>query len=129
MKQVVVLACVVIVGLFAWLFVDRLSADALGMAVGLVFGLLAGIPMALLVLATQRTQPRRDDDDGDYERYQPRQAQPQRRILAERTTVTERLYDQPAAQVRAQRVFRVVGETLEGEDADPIVVHGRREQW
>ena len=45
----------------------RLSSDALGMAVGVVFGVLAGIPSALLVLASQRHHPRRpyDDDDDD----------------------------------------------------------------
>lgn len=41
-------------GLFAWAIGSRLSTDAVGMGVGLVFGVLAGIPAALLVLATGR---------------------------------------------------------------------------
>ena len=42
MKQLAVLTLLVICGGMAWLFASRLSADALGMAVGLVFGVLAG---------------------------------------------------------------------------------------
>lgn len=36
---------------------DKLSTDALGMAVGLVFGVIATIPAALLVLAASRREP------------------------------------------------------------------------
>ena len=53
MKQLAVLTLLVICGVMAWLFASRLSADALGMAVGLVFGVLAGVPTALLVLAVK----------------------------------------------------------------------------
>ena len=47
---------------------SRLSSDALGMAVGIVFGALACVPISLLVLAGERRQVRRDgyyDDDAD----------------------------------------------------------------
>lgn len=54
-----------VVGL-AWFMMSRLSSDALGMAVGLVFGVLAGIPSALLVLASSRRRERDDDDDDNY---------------------------------------------------------------
>lgn len=68
-----------VVALFVFML-TRLSSDALGMAVGVVFGVLAGIPSALLVLASSRP-PRAyeedDDDDADLlarwrmERYGP----------------------------------------------------------
>lgn len=62
MKQLAVLTLLLIAGLLAWLFASRLSADALGMAVGLIFGVLAGVPAALLVLAANR-RPSRDLDE------------------------------------------------------------------
>lgn len=49
-----------VVALFLFML-TRLSSDALGMAVGVVFGVLAGVPSALLVLASSRRQE--DDDD------------------------------------------------------------------
>jgi hypothetical protein len=67
MKQLAVLALLIIGGLLAWLFASRLSADALGMAVGLVFGVLAGVPAALLVLAANRRRTPDYDDDGEEE--------------------------------------------------------------
>lgn len=67
MKQLAVLTLLLIAGLLAWLFGSRLSADALGMAVGLIFGVLAGVPAALLVLAANRRPSRDDDDDGGEE--------------------------------------------------------------
>ena len=54
MKQLAVVTALMIAGVLAWLFASRLSADALGMAVGLLFGVLAGVPTALLVLASSR---------------------------------------------------------------------------
>ena len=54
-----------IAGVLAWLFASRLSADALGMAVGLLFGVLAGVPTALLVLASSRRRQHEDDEDDD----------------------------------------------------------------
>lgn len=65
MKQLAVLTLLVVAGLLAWLFASRLSADALGMAVGLVFGVLAGVPAALLVLAAGRRRRAEDDEEGE----------------------------------------------------------------
>ncbi len=64
MKQLAILTLLLITGLLAWLFGSRLSADALGMAVGLIFGVLAGVPAALLVLAANR-RPSRDVDEDE----------------------------------------------------------------
>ncbi len=65
MKQLAVLTILLVGGLLAWLFGSRLSADALGMAVGLLFGVLAGIPTALLVLASGRRRQAHEDDEQD----------------------------------------------------------------
>lgn len=75
MKQLALLTLLMIGGLLAWLFASRLSADALGMAVGLVFGVLAGVPTALLVLAANRR--RNVDDDDEEDGYAPRYGAPQ----------------------------------------------------
>jgi hypothetical protein len=66
MKQLAVVTVLLVGGVLAWLFASRLSADALGMAVGLLFGVLAGIPTALLVLASGRRR-RADYDEEDDE--------------------------------------------------------------
>jgi hypothetical protein len=66
MKQLAVVTVLILGGVLAWLFASRLSADALGMAVGLLFGVLAGIPTALLVLASgRRRRPDVDDDEDE----------------------------------------------------------------
>lgn len=56
MKRFLGLAMLVVIGVAVWRIGGQLSADALGMAIGVVFGVLAGIPTALLVLATGRRQ-------------------------------------------------------------------------
>ena len=72
MKQLGLVAGAALVGLLAWFMLTHLSSDALGMAIGFVFGVLAGIPAALLVLATSRRPARDDDDDEDDYREQAR---------------------------------------------------------
>ena len=54
MKQLAALALLMVGGALAWLFATRLSADALGLAVGLIFGMLAGLPLALLMVVAER---------------------------------------------------------------------------
>mgnify|MGYP003379650099 CR=1 FL=1 len=46
--------------------IDKLSVDALGMAIGMTLGVLAGVPTAALVFLARR----RDDEDGDAD-YDP----------------------------------------------------------
>ena len=67
MKQLSIAAGLCILGWLTWRLSMSLSSDALGMAVGVVFGVLAGIPSALLVLATSSRRRERDDGD-DYRR-------------------------------------------------------------
>ena len=48
------------VGSCAWQVGERLSPDAISMAVGVMFGTLAGLPVALLVMASNaRAEERR----------------------------------------------------------------------
>lgn len=66
MKAAVVVTVVLVIGVFAWSIANRLSADAIGMALGLGFGVLAGIPAALLVfVASRRRAPWEDEDDDE----------------------------------------------------------------
>jgi len=43
-----------VIGAIVWATVTSIPSDALGMMVGLLLGVFAGIPTALLVLATER---------------------------------------------------------------------------
>jgi hypothetical protein len=52
MRRLIVLGVMVFVGVAAWQIGNKLSSDAISMALGLVFGVLSGVPAALLVLAT-----------------------------------------------------------------------------
>ena len=69
MRKFVMLSILVMLGVFAWRLGESLSSDALGMAVGMVFGILAGIPAALLVLATSNRR-RQEEEDERAERYE-----------------------------------------------------------
>jgi hypothetical protein len=66
MRYLLSLAVAVVLGCLAWLVGSRLSTDAVGMGIGLIFGVMAGVPAALLVLATTGGR-RGDDGDGGYE--------------------------------------------------------------
>ncbi len=60
MRNVMILIVVVLIGAVGWRIGGRLSPDAMGLATGVVFGVLAGLPTALLVLASNRNR-----GDGD----------------------------------------------------------------
>jgi len=49
MRSVISLALLALLALLAWQVGSRLSTDAVGMGVGLVFGVMAGVPVALLI--------------------------------------------------------------------------------
>jgi hypothetical protein len=69
MRKVLVLFGLIFMA-FVWWIGTRLSADAIGLAVGVVFGVLAGVPTALLVMATSRHGDRLADDREDYNQRQ-----------------------------------------------------------
>ena len=60
MKKVLLLIVLVFVGTAGWRIGNSLSSDAISMAVGIFFGVLAGIPTALLVLASDRHKAERN---------------------------------------------------------------------
>ncbi len=66
MKRIVLLAFVVIGCVVVWRLGSRLSADAVGMAIGILLGVLASVPTSLLILANSRR--REDHDGGRWER-------------------------------------------------------------
>lgn len=71
MKRWIGLALVVFVGTAGWRIGDSLSPDALSMAVGVLFGVMAGVPTALLVMAGSRRRNREEHDAELRPRGQP----------------------------------------------------------
>jgi hypothetical protein len=70
MKRLVMMGALLFVSIFAFRITERLSTDAIGMGLGVLFGLLAGIPTALLVLAAVRRK-----DEGSEPVRQPGRGQ------------------------------------------------------
>jgi hypothetical protein len=58
MRRYFGVAGLVLIGVVGWRIGDSLSSDAISMAMGVLFGVLAGVPTALLILAAER---RRDE--------------------------------------------------------------------
>ena len=63
-------------GVMAWRISERLSADTIGMALGVLFGVLAGLPVALLVLAAQRRPSGEERPPASPQRAEPRLSAP-----------------------------------------------------
>lgn len=61
MKRLLILSALIFVGALGWRVGSSLSADAIGIAVGVVFGVLASIPAALLILVAGRRSERRQE--------------------------------------------------------------------
>lgn len=72
MKAFFALVMLTFIGLAGWRIGGQLSSDAVGMALGILFGIMAGLPTALILLAARR----RDDDDGYDRRGRGRQQLP-----------------------------------------------------
>jgi hypothetical protein len=62
-KRFAILAALVFLGGAGWSLGERLSADALSMAIGIFFGVLASVPAAILVLAASRRGERQPQPD------------------------------------------------------------------
>ena len=60
MKPMLLAGGIGLLGVGAWGVASVLSSDALGMVIGLLFGILAGVPSALLALATARNNAEGD---------------------------------------------------------------------
>ena len=64
MRRFLGLALLIFVAVAGWRIGEILSTDALGMALGVIFGMMAGIPAALIALSAsrmQQPQPSRDE--------------------------------------------------------------------
>ena len=125
MKRVVVIAILIFLGAAMWRIGESLSSDAIGMALGVAFGVLAGLPVALLTLAAGRRRTEYGSEssgrrpDGGYPYYQP---QPPIIVVTggqqlpggQNSAGYLPMGQEPAASAwpgqRADRVFTVVGE-------------------
>ena len=138
MKRMFFLILLVFVGVAAWRISERLSADAIGMALGVFFGVLAGIPVALLVMAASRRRESHDEENAGASRrghelpahgYPTALQQPQVIVLAgpgfqqpqqngfpqSNQMLLDATYSPNQGNTRA-RQFRVVGESDESFD-------------
>lgn len=61
MKRIVVIGVLVFLGVATWHIAESLSSDAIGMALGVIFGVLAGLPAALVTFAAGRRRAQYDD--------------------------------------------------------------------
>lgn len=73
MKRWIGLALLVFIGAAGWRIGGSLSPDALSMAVGVLFGVMAGVPTALLVMAGSRRRHSDERANDDNARSQPGQ--------------------------------------------------------
>ncbi len=64
MKKFIGLILLVFVGVVGWRVGGSLSSDAMSMAIGVLFGVLAGVPTALLLLAAERRRSSSDEARG-----------------------------------------------------------------
>ncbi len=65
MKKLLICTVLLFVAIVGWRISERLSSDAVGMGIGVLFGVMAGVPAALLVLASDRNRRNQDNGAGD----------------------------------------------------------------
>ena len=130
MGQFMGVTALIIVGVAAWRITDGMSSDAISMAVGVMFGVMAGLPAALLVMASGRRRER-DEEHTRVQRqrhphpahYTPGYAQPPVIVLAQPGMQPAPGYGNgyamqpqralPAPEAVDVRQFKVVGEKEE----------------
>jgi len=76
MRNFLILVALVFVGILAWRLSDTISRDAVIMGIGFLFGALAGVPAALLVVAGQRRREELNTPPMPYYQHQPHPQQP-----------------------------------------------------
>ncbi len=129
MKKFLLLSLLIFITVIAWRIGERMSPDAISMGLGVLLGVLAGVPTALLLLVSNRG--RRGDEEmgargrGQYGHYPPMAAQPPVIVITGPGPAPQALPQQadhptsarPVAagwdQRPAQRQFKVVGEREE----------------
>jgi len=129
MKRFLLLSLLTFIAVIAWRIGERMSPDAISMGLGVLLGVLAGVPTALLLLVSNRG--RRGDEEagargqGQYGHYPQMAAQPPVIVITGSASAPQALPQQPGHasparpvaagwdQPRAQRQFKVVGEREE----------------
>lgn len=128
MKVITGIAAIAFVGAVGWRIGGTLSTDALGMAVGMLFGVMAGIPTALILLASERRTERHTEAQRPQIAQKP--AAPQivnhyhyhqaPTVLQDRNRRAEverrHMLTGPSLDAPAPRQFRVVGSSDEAVD-------------
>ena len=76
MKQLAIVLFALGLCLLGWRVIESISSDALGLAIGVVFGVLAGLPTALLVLKSRYLE-----QESEVERYRRWERQRQEMLL------------------------------------------------
>jgi len=126
MKKILVLSVLIFVAVIAWRIGEKLSSDAISMGIGVLFGVLAGVPTALLLLVSNRG--RRGDDEmtpvsrSAHPHYPQLAAQPPVIVVTGHGLPAQSAAQQPGFgahpaqgphgwdQPRPERKFKVVGE-------------------
>jgi hypothetical protein len=128
MKKLLALMALVFIGVVGWRVAEGLSSDAIGMALGVLFGVLAGIPTALFVIAANRRHEERPQrtmqEYGAAYPYHPPQPpvivvtghgapQPGQHLPAHGSYPPQMPGYGPHPEARANRRFMMVGENEE----------------
>jgi len=102
MKRIVVgLIVLAPIAWAGWQLGGRLSTDALGMALGVLFGVMAGIPMALIAIAADRNRRVRVDHVHHIETSETAQALRLPRVAVVYTAIAANARQRPALPARA----------------------------
>ena len=126
MKKILLLATLIFVAVIAWRIGEKLSSDAISMGIGVLFGVMAGVPTALILIISSRG--RRDYDDeptrghGAHPHYPQLAAKPPVIVVTGGHGLPAQSAAQPGYggyptqgqqgwdQPRPERKFKVVGE-------------------
>ncbi|MFN8495360.1 MAG: hypothetical protein U0350_47620 [Caldilineaceae bacterium] len=142
MKKLLGLILLVFIGVIAWRIGGSLSSDAVSMAVGVLFGIMAGIPTALLVLASDRrrneqAEMRREPygrERGPYggypqnSGYLPYPQQPPVIVLTGAPSTQSANYGANPS-VESQHYFQPPPADMAGRRARQFRVVGEKETW
>jgi hypothetical protein len=128
LRQIIVLLALAFVVTLGVVVGTRMSSDAIAVLVGVIAGVAASIPCALLlVVVTQRREREEEDDLYEEPRYEPSRAAPPVIVVTPSGVPPQQLpygYGAPymGANVHSgqRRQFRVMGYE-EDDDASPVV--------
>ncbi len=126
MKKILLLATLIFVAVIAWRIGEKLSSDAISMGIGVLFGVMAGVPTALILIISSRGRRDYDDapahDRGAHPHYPQLAAQPPVIVVTGHGLPAQSAAQQPGYggnpaqgqqgwdQPRPERKFKVVGE-------------------